>query len=739
MIYVSLILFCLLLESLLLGLGWTDLRIPYQYHYDFIYNSTLVKGILDNGWYLTNPYLGAPGVLAMHDYPEVANVNFLLVKLIGLFTSDWAVAINLFYVITFPLAAVAAFYVFREVKIPPALAWVGSLLFAFAPYHFLRMHHLVYTNYCFIPLITLVLIWIMRGEARIVFREPEAGRWRWDVRSPAVWKSLVIAVLVSGSVIYYSFFSCFLLVIAGAISYLNRKDLGALLTSWVLIALISLGVVLQMIPTWLYAQKHGENPLVVLRPAKESEEYGLKIAQLLLPVPGHRVEWMQQLRERYDRTAPYNNENRLTSLGLAGSVGFLGLLAVLVRQRREGEYAKLMFYLAGLNVAAVLLGTVGGFSSLFAYWVNPQIRAYNRLGIFIEFFSLFALVILLRAVFNREWLPRVSQVGRYTLCGAILVTGLLDQIPVSFKPPYSAIQKVFSMDAEFYERVEQSLPEGGRIFQLPFVGFPISKGSGRMVPYDHARGYLHTRNIHWSYGAISGRLTHIWQQNAALLPVREMAEILAWAGFQGIYIDRAGYDDLGGQIIQEWSQVLQSPPLNHSSGREVFFNMQPYIQRLKSGMSRDEWPARQQAALKNPLLLKGDELFQSLRMISESAGKVEMIRRDSPGSRGPVLVGGWAVDPASGTPAEKLMVVQKGRVIQLFVSSKVPRPDVAALHGPSALGSQWTMVLDTEALKPGDSSFEIYAWLKDNRLSRLEGCSPCTVLPSPGRVSSLSE
>ena len=85
--YGFVILFCLGLESLLLGLGWTDLGIPYLYHYDFLYNSALVKGIVDHGWYLNNPSLGAPGGLAMHDYPEVANINFLLIKLIALFTS----------------------------------------------------------------------------------------------------------------------------------------------------------------------------------------------------------------------------------------------------------------------------------------------------------------------------------------------------------------------------------------------------------------------------------------------------------------------------------------------------------------------------------------------------------------------------------------------------------------------------------------------------------------------------
>ena len=33
--YVLVVLFCLGLESILLGLGWTDLSVPYLYFYDY--------------------------------------------------------------------------------------------------------------------------------------------------------------------------------------------------------------------------------------------------------------------------------------------------------------------------------------------------------------------------------------------------------------------------------------------------------------------------------------------------------------------------------------------------------------------------------------------------------------------------------------------------------------------------------------------------------------------------------
>jgi len=731
--YGLVILSCLGLESILLGLGWTDLGIPYLYQYDFLYNSALVKGVVEHGWVVNNPSLGAPGGLAMYDYPEVANVNFLLVKLIALFTSDWAKVINLFYVLTFPLAAVAALYVFRQFKVVSPVALTGSLLFAFAPYHYLRLHHLVYTNYFFIPLVTLVLLWIMSGKRLIVFRDPDSGRWKFNMRSGPALGCIVIALLVSGSVIYYSFFACFFLLVAGAVGYLNRRNAGALFTSWILIGIICAGVALQMVPTWIYEKNHGDNPLVVLRSAKETEEYGLKIAQLLLPVEKHRVTWMGKLRERYDRTAPLNNENRFASLGLAGSVGFMALLVGLFGRRIDTDLDDLKFNLASLNISALLLATVGGFSSLFAYWVNAQIRAYNRISIFIEFFAIFAFALLLAHAYEKLLRARWSHLVGYAMCGGILIFGLLDQTPMAFKTPYPIVKKQFEADASFFKRIEQTLPEGGMVFQMPFVGFPIIKGPSRMIPYDHVRGYLHTRTVKWSYGAITGRETDIWQQTVSLLPTKDMVNVLVFSGFQGIYLDRMGYGDDGRQMIRDLSLILNQKSTQSEDGRKVFFNLASYAEKIKLQMPSGEWEAQQQTVLNNPLLLKEQNLFQLSSVMKMPAGFVEIVQQRSGTSQSQVLVGGWAVDPETRTPVEKLMVVHGGKASQLFVSQQIPRPDIARKYGTeTALKSQWSTVLDTRNWAPGKRSFEIYAMLKGDRLGRLAGCdNRCRVTVSP--------
>ena len=131
----------------------------------------------------------------------------------------------------------------------------------------------------------------------------------------------------------------------------------------------------------------------------------------------------------------------------------------------------------------------------------------------------------------------------------------------------------------------------------------------------------------------------------------------------------------------------------------------------------------------DPLALAGKDLFQSSQIIARSAGFVERVIPRTGGPKQQILVEGWAVDPKTRMPAERLMVVHEGRASQLFVSQQESRPDIARkLQARSALRSQWNVVLDTRTWVPGKHSFEIYALFKGNRLGRLGGCdNQCSV------------
>jgi len=169
-----------------------------------------------------------------------------------------------------------------------------------------------------------------------------------------------------------------------------------------LASIVVMGLVANGLPSILYRMHHGPSP-VTDRRAWEAEYFGMKIAQLLLPVDAHRLQALRQLKEQYSAHAPLSGENGATSLGLVGGVGFLVLLEIVVSGRRqERSHNEALRPLAVLNLFAVLLGTIGGFGSLFALLISPQIRTYCRVNVFIGFLSLFAVVLLLDCLRRRR-------------------------------------------------------------------------------------------------------------------------------------------------------------------------------------------------------------------------------------------------------------------------------------------------------------------------------------------------
>jgi len=91
--------------------------------------------------------------------------HFLLIKLLSLFSSDYALIFNFYFLLTFPLTTISSLYVFRHFNISYLVAVLGSLLYSFLPYHFFRnQHHLVLAGYYIVPLMVMVLLWVFSGR-----------------------------------------------------------------------------------------------------------------------------------------------------------------------------------------------------------------------------------------------------------------------------------------------------------------------------------------------------------------------------------------------------------------------------------------------------------------------------------------------------------------------------------------------------------------------------------------------
>ena len=88
--YAAALVLCVALLAWQLRLWEIDLSVPLVYGGDALNVLTLAKGIVENGWPLANPRLGAPGTFAFYDYPSPDTLHYLSMRLLASFFSDYA-------------------------------------------------------------------------------------------------------------------------------------------------------------------------------------------------------------------------------------------------------------------------------------------------------------------------------------------------------------------------------------------------------------------------------------------------------------------------------------------------------------------------------------------------------------------------------------------------------------------------------------------------------------------------
>lgn len=598
-LYITAALLCVLILCVFYKIWRADLRIPFYYSGDSLFYAMFVRGTIDNGSYWQNPSIGAPGGLQLYDFPGLDNAVAILILLLSIFSRDPMVILNVFYLLTFPLVALASLYVLRQFNLSFVPALFCSLLYAFLPYHFMRNQtHLLLSAYYVVPLAVMVLLWISNEELL--------------PRSKKFLISLVICVLLGSSGVYFPFFFCYLALVAGAVGSLKLQRLRPVTTALALIVITCVTIAINLSPSIIYRYKHGVAE-VVRRSPGEAERYGLKISQLLLPITNHRINRLDQIKKLHNSNTVVTENDRV-SLGLIGSIGFLGLLAQLLHRKEIVPGTNdLLRDLSTLNVFALLLGLVGGFGFLIAVLVSDGIRSYNRISTFIAFFSLMAVGLALESLYRR-----IHRSIFYVLIAVALIAGFLDQTTPAYVPNYAATKTEFLSDAEFVNRIETSVPSGAMIFQLPYVPFPEPPVLHNLLEYDHFRGYLHSKNLRWSYGTIRSREGDRVQQHVAELPSEQFVQSLVFAGFSGIYLDRFGYEDGGAAKVSELSNIVQAEPLISSNGRLVFFNLTDYTRRLREKLSEDEWQAKQELSF-HPLLLDWKGGFYGLETAADAS------------------------------------------------------------------------------------------------------------------------
>lgn len=575
-----------------------DLSVPLRYTPvdDTKFYLMLVKGIIDHGWYLTNPTLGAPFGQQLFDYPQGAdNLSLLLIRGLTLFSSNPAVVVNLFFLLTFALVSASCHLVLRALGVSAAVAGVVSVLFAMLAYHFFRGEsHLLLSAYYAVPLSAWLFLEVLGGAGLFASRAPPArSSLRWASRRSLV--TAAVCLLIGSANLYYATFALVLIAGATVISLVLRRWRSAL-EGTVVIGLVVGTLAVNLAPSLVYRARHGGDALVTRTATADettTEAFALRLTNLALPAPGSRIGPLRRLTASYDRAiAPGYCEACYASLGVVGTTG-LGWLALCSLGSLVGAGGWLgsrwLFRHAAVGVAiALTVATVGGLSSVFEFLITPDIRAWNRISVFIAFLCLLAVALLLDSLLRALRRRRLGPVAAAMLLGGVLVLGVLDQTTPRFVPDYPVSARQWRSDATFVAAIEQRLGRGASIFELPYVPFPEGypdtpvgdRVAAYATKYEPVRGYLHSSTLRWSYGAMKGRAAD-WPAQLAGQPLPFVLASAAAAGFDGLWVDPAGFEPATARrVLSALRSLLAQAPLMSPDGDLDFFDLRPYRRRL---------------------------------------------------------------------------------------------------------------------------------------------------------------
>lgn len=559
-----------------------SLRVPFNYSGDANSVAIVVKGVIDHGWYWTNPNLGAPFSQQLVDYPFSETVHVALIRLLGLVFGDYALVLNFYYLLGYVLVGVTAAWALHRLGLSRPVAAAGAVLYSFLPYHQTRGEGHLFLGAYFVVPIACYLVLRSLGGRPILDTNGERHGWRRVITRR---NGIVVAtcIVIGATSSYYAVFTLLLLAFVGVVQLWQRADLRRVVATLVLLGSITAGLVANMAPTLVYHARHGDNARVAHREVADSERQGLKVAAMLLPRQDHRIDLLDRVTRKYDEASPVESELG-QSLGALGAVGLVGLLALTVlapfRRRDSTPLERRVAPLGALSVAAILLATVGGLSSLVAF-VVPEIRGWNRISVFIAFFVMVALGRGADAALAATRTPVAVRRLAPALLGVVVLAGLFDQ--TRNPEPYAPTKAEFASDEAFVRDVEGRLGRDAMVFQMPHVLFPESPSPVDMAYYDHARGYLHSDTLRWSWGGIKGRPRADWAEPFVNFrtPAAEAVEIIAAAGFSGLYIDRFGFDDRGAALERTLRALAPQTPLVSRNRRLVLYDIRDYAAALR--------------------------------------------------------------------------------------------------------------------------------------------------------------
>lgn len=527
---------------------------------DGLLGEGLVKSIQENGLKgaLISYRIGAPENSVLLDTPFLDWINIIEIYIVSFIADSPSVINQVVYWISYPLATLLMYGLLRMLMCSREISTAIAFVFAFSPYHFYRnTGHGTLSNYFMIPVAIAVGIFIVYdGEIKKPFKTKKHNQVLF----------LILSFLLGFTNIYYTAFG--LIFITWAVIYvgISGKSFKKLTKNLLYPGMTIMGVAVALLPKFVYCLIHGQNQSAGVRSFIESEIFGLKIIQMLLPSLNSRVGNISEITRKYMSDNPYINENQFASLGIVASIGFIIACLYLVVAMVKHDKNKEKDFLSVALLILVLFCTVGGFGALFNFFIIPEIRCYNRASIFISCIALVFLALYLSKI-NKRIIQMLALI-------CILIVAFFDQITIDQASKWDGAKASAVMSEAFYGEVENSVPENAMIYQIPFMAFPENGAINDMQDYEQMSAYVFTDTIRWSYGGMKGR--NIRAQELYIddgMSDSFLSRIKA-EGFVGVCIDLNGYPEEKRQdILLFYDNHIEKEPIISQDGNLYYYDI----------------------------------------------------------------------------------------------------------------------------------------------------------------------
>lgn len=646
-----------------LGLAHWDLSIPLVYSMtggDDIWQLILTKVVVDTGWALVNPFMGAPGIADWHYHSaaQTSALHSVIMLAISAFVKDAVKVQQIYYLLNFGLITASSYIFCRTFKLNPFVSFCIGLLYSFTTFRINMMFYAYLANYFLIPLALIPVFFVIRGDFANHKQNDQTLPWTTKLffSKKFLFSCLILALMATFDG-YYAFFTVLLLGFSLAIRIISgdyKNPLNMVRPLFLIIVLLGVATTLSL-PLSNYKRTHPEeffpggieDPILARRPM-EAEVYSSSLKLLIAPINNHRLEPLRELGKYLIKTSDdaraFKINQPIVSLGTIPSIFLIIAFSALLIPSRISTASDnfsvplsspTVFRLsASISFFIFLCCITGGVGSLVAI-IFPVIRAYDRFPLFL----IFTLYICAGSLLTQALKKSSKKNKPPIILGIVLMTslGIFDQIPYSANKTSEETRSLFLAERSFVNRIEKSLPAGSMIYQYPYSNYLIESKYYGLGQFSHGRLYLHSKKLRWSNGASKNSPVDKWHMRTAKLPIHDLITEISTAGFKGIVIDKSvipteeynrliNYLTSVGSIISDDAKsklvYASTPDLGYSVKYSDSFDKIESVHVTEKSLAFNS---------STPLLLKHKDFTEQLIVFDKAKEPFDLTEKDYPG------------------------------------------------------------------------------------------------------------